>query len=131
MSFSHFKRNQKGSAIVGVLVTLIILLLVADTAVIALCFKTPSGTVAAPTEVPTISATEESELPTIATETTEPPTTMPEPEHVVSTATILSTGDILMHMPVISSGASGSGYNFNSIFRYVTDDITAADYSLS
>lgn len=130
MSFSHSNRKNRGSAIVGVLITLIVLLLVADTAVIALCFKTPSGT-AAPTEAPTLAATEETELPTIATETTEPPTTMPEPEHVVSTATIVSTGDILMHMPVISSGAVGTGYNFGSIFRYVTDDISAADYAVA
>ena len=130
MSFSHSNRKNRGSAIVGVLVTLIVLLLVADTAVIALCFKTPSGT-AAPTETPTLAATEETELPTIATETTEPPTTMPEPEHVVSTATIVSTGDILMHMPVISSGAVGTGYNFDSIFRYVTDEISAADYAVA
>ena len=46
MSFSHSNRKSRGSAIVGVLITLIVLLLVADTAVIALCFKTPSGTAA-------------------------------------------------------------------------------------
>ena len=38
MSFSHSNRKNRGSAIVGVLITLIVLLLVADTAVIALCF---------------------------------------------------------------------------------------------
>ena len=128
MSKPH-RRNQ-GSAVVGILVALILVLLVLDAGVIVLILNTPSAP-SNPPEAPTILATEPEELPTIATETTQPPTTMPEPEHVVSTATIVSTGDILMHMPVISSGASASGYNFNSIFRYITDDIKAADYAVA
>ncbi len=123
------RRNQ-GSAVVGILVALILVLLVLDAGVIALILNIPSAPASMPEE-PTVLATEPEELPTIATETTEPPTTMPDPEHVVSTATIVSTGDILMHMPVISSGASAGGYNFDSIFRYITDDIKAADYAVA
>ncbi|MBQ6719797.1 MAG: CapA family protein [Oscillospiraceae bacterium] len=68
-------------------------------------------------------------------ETTEAPpeTTVPVPEHVVSTATILSTGDILMHKPVIDvnwNKTSGS-YDFESIFRYITEDVSAADYAVA
>ena len=68
-------------------------------------------------------------------ETTEAPpeTTVPVPEHVVSTATIVSTGDILMHKPVIDVNWSkaSSGYDFESIFRYITEDVTAADYAVA
>lgn len=50
---------------------------------------------------------------------TEPPTE-PEPEHVISQATISVTGDILMHMPVINTGLQTDGsYNFDSIFQYL------------
>ena len=74
------------------------------------------------------------ELPTAPeAETTEAPpeTTVPVPEHVVSTATIVSTGDILMHKPVIDVSWTNSGYDFESIFRYITEDVTAADYAVA
>lgn len=66
-------------------------------------------------------------------ETTEAPpeTTVPVPEHVVSTATIVSTGDILMHKPVIDVNWSKDGYDFESIFRYIAEDVTAADYAVA
>ena len=65
---------------------------------------------------------------------TQPPETEPEPEpeHVVSQATIAVTGDILMHMPVINTGLQSDGrYNFDSIFQYLTDYSSAADYSVA
>lgn len=67
------------------------------------------------------------------TEAPPPETTVPVPEHVVSTATIVSTGDILMHKPVIDVNWSkeSSGYDFESIFRYITEDVTAADYAVA
>lgn len=59
---------------------------------------------------------------------TEPPTQPLEPEHVVSTATICVTGDILMHMPVINTGLQEDGsYNFDSIFRYLAPYSAKAD----
>ena len=62
---------------------------------------------------------------------TEPEKT-PEPEHVVSTARIAVTGDILMHMPVINTGLQSDGsYNFDSIFRYLTPYASAADYAVA
>ena len=66
-----------------------------------------------------------------STEETEPPTTVPVPEHVVSTATIISTGDVLMHMPVVDTGYINGSYDFESIFRYVSEDVTAADYAVA
>ena len=56
----------------------------------------------------------------------------PEPEHVVSTATISVTGDILMHMPVINTGLQSDGsYNFDSIFRYLAPYSAAADLAVA
>ena len=64
------------------------------------------------------------------TEPTE--TTLPEPEHVVSRATISVTGDILMHMPVINTGLTETGgYNFDPIFRYLLPDSSAADLAVA
>lgn len=124
----HLK-NNRGSALVGVLTLLIVALIIANTAVISMIIRTDSaGHASAPTEDPTIAT--EPEAPT-ETETEPPTTTMPEPEHVVSTATILSTGDLVMHIPVVNTGLQSDGsYNFDSIFRYITDYVDAADYSV-
>ncbi len=124
----HLK-NNRGSALVGVLTLLIVALIIANAAVIGMIIRTDSaGHASAPTEGPTIAT--EPEAPT-ETETEPPTTTMPEPEHVVSTATILSTGDLVMHIPVVNTGLQSDGsYNFDSIFRYITDYVNAADYSV-
>ncbi len=67
---------------------------------------------------------------------TQPP---PEPEHVVSTATISATGDLLMHSTIFAANAAvkpecyrGEGdYNFDSIFKFVKDYTSAADYAIA
>lgn len=66
-------------------------------------------------------------------ETTAPPeTTLPEPEHVVATASIATQGDLLMHKGVILTGAQTNGtYDFESIFRYVKDYVSAYDFSVA
>ena len=83
-----------------------------------------------PTEImiPTLPPTEAATEPP-----TEPPTTLPpEPEHVVSTATIGTVGDLLMHKPVFDSCYQSDGsYNFESIFRYIKDDISSLDYAVA
>ena len=72
-----------------------------------------------------------STLPT--TQPTEPPTTLPpEPEHVVSTATIGTVGDLLMHKPVFESCRQSDGsYDFESIFRYFKDTVSSLDYAIA
>ena len=68
------------------------------------------------------------------TEPTDPPTepTLPEPEHVVSTATVSATGDVLMHLPVVNSGAQKDGsYNFDYMFRHLAEYTNAADYAVA
>ena len=76
------------------------------------------------------------ELPTVEPTTeppTEPPTTLPpEPEHVVSTATIGTVGDLLMHKPVFDSCQRSDGsYDFESIFRYIKGNISSLDYAIA
>ena len=111
------------SPLVNILLVLIALLTVADITVIGLCLKTPGsgnqkpGTSQNPTEGPD------------APEETEPQETRPTP---VSTATVLSTGDMLMHSGVIATGKQEDGsYNFDSIFRYVNSYTQAADFSVA
>lgn len=63
---------------------------------------------------------------------TEPPPTEPEPEHVVSQATIAVTGDILMHLAVTNSGLQSDGsYNYDSIFQYIAPYVSEADYAVA
>ena len=111
------------SPLVNILLVLIALLTVADITVIGLCLKTPGsgnkkpGTSQNPTEGPD------------APEETVPQETRPTP---VASATVLSTGDILMHSGVIATGKQEDGsYNFDSIFRYVNSYTQAADFSVA
>ncbi len=60
-----------------------------------------------------------------ATEATQPPIVKE------STATLCATGDILMHMPVINSGRTETGYDFSSIFRYFSDYVFSADLAIA
>lgn len=62
----------------------------------------------------------------VVTEPPEPsqPTTEPVPTepYVVGTASLGATGDILLHKGVINSGKTGNNtYNFDEIFKYVTE----------
>ena len=110
------------SPLIKILLIIIALLAAADITVISLCFKTPGGT--KPDKKPSTSQSS----PTV--EDTEAPTEA-APE-LLSTATVLSTGDILMHISVINSGKQEDGsYNFDSIFRYVKSYTQAADFSVA
>ncbi|MCF0230221.1 MAG: hypothetical protein HUJ76_11100, partial [Parasporobacterium sp.] len=44
---------------------------------------------------------------------------VPEYPRVVSSATIGSTGDILIHMPVLNAFYTGYGYDFSPAFSYI------------
>ena len=48
-----------------------------------------------------------------------PSTTEPQTPHIVSTASIGVTGDVLMHGYVINAGKQGSSYEFSQMFQYV------------
>ena len=47
-----------------------------------------------------------------------------------SRATILAAGDLMTHLPIIRSGATGNGYSFENIFQYVSPYIASADYAV-
>ena len=111
------------SPLVNLLLILIALLTVADITVIGLCLKTPGSGNKKPST--SQKPTEGQDEP----EKTEPQETRPTP---VSSATVLSTGDILMHSGVIATGKQEDGsYNFDSIFRYVNSYTQAADFSVA
>ena len=110
------------SPLIKILLIIIALLAAADITVISLCFKAPGGT--KPDKKPSASQSD----PT-AEDTEAPTEAAPE---LLSTATVLSTGDILMHISVINSGKQEDGsYNFDSIFRYVKSYTQAADFSVA
>lgn len=92
--------------------------------------QAPTAPTAAAISAPTAAETAET---TEATETIPPETTLPpEPEHVVSTATILSTGDLLMHSQLIKDARQSDGsYDFSYIFPYVTEYAAAADFAVA
>ncbi len=62
------------------------------------------------------------------------PTVPAQPEKVkpIASATIASTGDVLMHMPVVNTGLQGDGsYDFTSIFQFCAPYFTEADYAVA
>jgi len=127
--------NKEPRRHTGAIIVMILLMLcfIAGTAfMIKLCLDIPNQEVA---ERPSMGLIQLPTAPEAETQETEAPTetTVPDPvpEHVVSTATIVSTGDILMHKPVIDTGWVDGAYNFESIFRYITEDVSAADYAVA
>lgn len=46
-------------------------------------------------------------------------------------ARVTVAGDVMMHIPLINSGKSGNGYNFDSIFRYLPDYVGKSDYAVA
>ena len=134
---SHSNEPRRGGAGTRVLLVFLILVLIAGSAaMVYLCIdlvNKPSDAVHSGSD-PLAGLTEPQDpVVTVPTETEPPETTMPEPEHVVSTATVTATGDILLHTPIYlsSNAACNTGnntYNFDPIFKYITDHTTAADY---
>lgn len=47
-----------------------------------------------------------------------------------ATATLLSSGDYLIHKMILDSVRTANGYDFDSIFTNVKDEVSAADYSI-
>ena len=64
-------------------------------------------------------------------------TTAPQPEHVVTTATLGAMGDLLMHKPIFDDHekynaavqqADGS-YDFSTVFQYIAEPVSRLDYA--
>ena len=116
------RKNSSNTGLKTVLILLMAVMIAATAFLIKLCLDVadyvPDTTASTPVELPT-------------EPTTQPPeTTVPVPEHVVSTATIGAMGDLLMHMPVVNPCRQADGtYDFESIFRYLTEYSSALDYA--
>ena len=122
------RKKKKGGGLRSALIVLIAVLIAATGVMIWMCVRL--ATVPQDTQAPAIQETVA--IPTVPpTEATVPETTVPkEPEHVVSTATILSIGDLLMHGQLITDAQQADGsYDFSYIFPYITPYVTAADYA--
>lgn len=55
-------------------------------------------------------------------------------EPVVTTATILSSGDVILHSPFLSTGVyktADGGYDYSAIFNYIKSEYEAADFSIT
>lgn len=132
-------RNSNGgrSPLTVVLTILILVMIAATVFMIWLCIDMVNSDV-------------EITLPTTATEpqaaaTTSPatqPATEPAPttesfvpsapETVIAAATIGSMGDVMCHEPIYRHAKESDGtYDFNFIFRFITDEISAFDYAVA
>ncbi len=122
------RKKKKGGGLRSALIVLIAVLIAATGVMIWMCVRLAT----APQDTPAPAIQETVAIPTVPpTEATVPETTVPkEPEHVVSTATILSIGDLLMHGQLITDAQQADGsYDFSYIFPYITPYVTAADYA--
>ncbi len=119
------RKQNTHTGLKAALIVLMLVMIAATAGVIWLCLQVVNT---APETRPSLDS--DLVIPTAAPTEAPPETTLPVPEHVVSTATIAATGDILMHMPVVNTGAQGDGsYNFDSIFQYLSDYSSAADFA--
>lgn len=82
------------------------------------------------------------QLPSVnPTETTVIPTeiTLPEPEHVIASATIGTMGDLLMHKPIFDDLTQynaavqqpDGSYDFTSVFQYLTEYTSFLDFAVA
>ena len=118
-----------------VLILLILAMIGATAYVIGLCLNLDVPQLSPPETESSLFATEAPQ----PTETEPPETTVPEPEKVVSTATVASMGDILMHIQLFSdlprynsvNNLGDGNYNFDSIFTHLAEDISGYDYAVA
>ena len=131
-------RNSKGSnTAVVVLLTILILILIGLTGVVIwmcvdLVNQVPQPSTQTEPQIFTLPTAAPRETEPEVTETEPPETTLPEPEHVVATATVGTMGDLLMHKPVFDTCLQSDGsYDFSSIFRYITEEVSTLDYAIA
>ena len=125
--------KRSNTPVILLLVTLIIAMIAATGLMIWLCIDLVNKPVK-PSEKPGTVQTQPEETTPPTQEETVPPTTTepPVPEHVVATATISTQGDLLMHAGVFGSARQNDGsYDFENIFRYVTDTVSSFDYAIA
>ena len=56
-----------------------------------------------------------------------------DPDQVVeiARADISVAGDVMPHLPIVRSGRTGNGYNFDDVFTYLESYISGADYAVA
>ena len=124
------KRNNH-TVLKTILILMMAVFILGTAYVVKLCIDLPSQEVetqpSSESRLPIWQGKEEEEETSAPTETT-----LPEPEHVVATATIASQGDLLIHGGIIRSAAQTDGsYDFESVFRYVKDYVSGYDFALA
>lgn len=75
--------------------------------------------------------THRSRKPGVETIASTQPTLAAQQSQVVSTATLASFGDLLMHRPIIEACLMEEEYDFSSLFRYVASDVRSFDYCVA
>ena len=120
------------------LIILMVIMVAATGVLIKLSWDMASGTSQVPPRQSDSTGRDDSPLPNLPSEQTQPeqttaPTDPPNP--VVSAATVSAQGDLLMHKPIFDSTSAcyqGEGsYDFSSVFRYLGDTLQTFDYSLA
>ena len=131
------KRDGNNNGIRNLLIALIIIFIVATGIIIKLCLDLTSEPIQQVTDKIPVS------LPIADREAvpTEPTveTTIPEPEHVVSTASIGAMGDLLMHMPIFDDHTKynaavqqkDGSYDFSTVFQYLSEYTSALDFTVA
>ena len=129
--------KSKQNRLISVLLILIVFLIVGILFTIKACFdlvylnsdvsSTQQGETQRSTSVPI----DQIEIPT--------ETTVLEPEHVISTATIGTMGDLLMHKPIFDDLTEynaavqqpDGSYDFTSVFQYLSEYTSSLDYAVA
>ena len=124
------KRNNH-TVLKTILILMMAVFILGTAYVVKLCIDLPSQEVetqpSSQIRLPIWQGKEEEEETSVPTETT-----LPEPEHVVATATIASQGDLLIHGGIIRSATQTDGsYDFESVFRYVKEYVSGYDFALA
>ena len=124
-------RKQDNTGLKILLIFLIVCFLAATGFLIQLSLDLPSNP----------SQTRPAGTGTVLPQQTQPPATQapateatqPQPEHVVSTATISVQGDLLMHKPIFADNSivAQRGMDFSPIFQYTRDLIQGYDFAIA
>lgn len=121
------KTNSGSRLLPAILLSLLVILLTATVVFSAHLLiygaDAPTEGLDHPDTQPSTQVTEPSTEP--STEPTKPPVKLQ------STATILATGDILPHTPILYHCQYGSEYRFDNIFPHLSSYISKADYAIA
>ena len=128
--------KSRHSTIVTILLIIIVALIVGTLFVIKRCLDLANidadfgSTEQADIYLPSTNPTETTAIPT--------ETTLPEPEHVIATATIGAMGDLLMHKPIFDDYTYNAAvqqpdgsYDFTSVFQYLAEYTSSLDYAVA